>query len=129
MFTIGLIWAAYEKRINKILTEYRVPLLILSVIVFILLYRFHPVFQLMELAYLLLIVFFFRNFEYKNRFLSFTGKISLEIYLLHGLAIRSFRYFVSEEVAFLPVLLLTVFIVLSSWFLNLVLKRLYKLIS
>ena len=59
----------------------------------------------------------------RNRVLSFLGKISFEMYMIHGLIMRILALYLKVDIVYL----LTLFglTIISSYFLNLLFKKLY----
>ena len=68
-----------------------------------------------ELIVVMLILVFLVNFRLTNIILDFIGKISLEIYLFHGLVIKSFRRFISADSNMTSLLILFILIIAVSY--------------
>lgn len=63
----------------------------------------------------------------RNRILSFLGKISFEMYMIHGLIMRILAVYLKVDILYL----LTLFglTIISSYFLNLFFKKLYIVLN
>ncbi len=120
MYIIGIIWAYNKDWINLYFRKIDIPTFVVSLIFLILINTRSSFFS--RIAYTFLFVVFFMRFDLKNQFLTFTGKVSMEIYMLHGLAIKIVRRFFFDDDSFVS--LLTVFILV--YFLSAIFNRLFR---
>ena len=116
MYLIGIVYALYQKKMDDFTYKNRFLLFISSIIIIILTIingdsDIHI--SIIQVAYLILIIFLLQNFNIKNTTLSFLGKISMEIYMVHGLIIKIYRYYISDNSSatdLLAILFLTIII-------------------
>ncbi|MBR4471062.1 MAG: acyltransferase [Erysipelotrichaceae bacterium] len=122
MFVIGIMWAYYKEKITEIVSRFDLIILLLSVLFLILVNTKSTIFS--RVAYLFVFIVFFMRFDYKNRFLTFTGKISMEMYMLHGLAFQIVRRFLFDDGGF--ICLFTSFVVI--YILSFVFNRFFRIL-
>ncbi len=97
-FPAGVIWGFYHKRLEKILSKYSIPVLILSAFVYVLPWICENVVKNSSInklgtmlrfasscAIVLLLLLLLSSFRFKSAVFSNIGKYSFEIYLIHGL--------------------------------------------
>ncbi len=116
MYIIGIIWAYYKDRISFCFRKIDIPVFIVSLAFLILVNTRSPFFS--RIAYSFLFIVFFMRFDLKNQFLTFTGKISMEIYMLHGLAIKIVRRFFFDNDSFVSLLTVFIFVYILSAIFN-----------
>ena len=81
-----------------------------------------------KLSYLIFTIFFIlivRKIDFSNKYLLFLGKISFELYMIHGLIMSIFgKYFVTSrlnDVIFTTwVLIVSIFL---AWLINVIIKK------
>jgi peptidoglycan/LPS O-acetylase OafA/YrhL len=90
-FVFGMIVAAFENSFRKLFTKYTIsiviPIFIVASTSFMIYPRYLALFLFSNLMPLLIYFVVCTYGSTKNRVLQYLGKISLEIYLIHGLAI------------------------------------------
>ena len=139
-FILGLIWAKNKENIDRLLKKYYfIPLVSVTVLLFVshqysfILQKFHLVDNysyalaanidnVIFTFYLILIV---RKIDFSNNYLLFLGKISFELYMIHGLVMSIFgKYFVTSRLndIIFTILVLIVSIFLA-WLINLIIKK------
>lgn len=118
MYIIGLLYVVFEKQITAFIRNNYVICLGTAIITGLLMFIYKVPYYYFEIALLLAIILVFNRFELNNRPLIFLGRISLEIYLLHGLIIKFFRRFISTEASFLSLTLILFLIVSGSYLFN-----------
>lgn len=129
MYTLGMIWVCYEDKIQQFISRFYIPILIISFLILIYDYYNIRLFPLKEIAFLLIFAVIFQKTGIRNSFLRFSGKMTMELYLLHALVIRFFRYFISDVSDFVSVFLLVVCIYIASYIMHLILSKFTKLIK
>lgn len=97
MFSLGMMFAYKENTIISFICKRKTILLVSSFVIAVLL-RIEPIysshFSLIEkIIFMLFILSFFSGKRIKNRFLETAGKLSLELYMSHGLAKKIIRRF------------------------------------
>ncbi len=127
MYLIGVIWAVYRSSCERLLRQNKALIAALSLLISILTFGKEQFYFLFEISLLLLIAVFFLRFSYKNAFLAFSGKISMEIYLIHGLVIKSYRLLLSDGTQLFHVPIILVLIYLSAYLLHLLFTKLLSL--
>ena len=139
-FILGLIWAKNKENIDRLLKKYYfIPLVSVTVLLFVshqysfILQKFHLVDNysyalaanidnVIFTFYLILIV---RKIDFSNNYLLFLGKISFELYMIHGLVMSIFgNYFVTSrlnDVIFtISVLIISIFL---AWLINTMINK------
>ena len=119
MYIIGLLYVLFEKQITEIIRNKNVICFGITVLMCLLMVVFKIPYYCFEMMLLLAIILIFNRFVLNNKLLIFLGRISLEIYLLHGLIIKFFRRFISTEATFLSLTMIMILIVCSSYLFNL----------
>ena len=122
MYVIGILWAYYKEKITEIVSKFDLIILMVSVLFLILVNTRSTFFS--RVAYLFVFIVFFMRFDYKNRFLTFTGKISMEMYMLHGLAFQIVRRFLFDDGGFMC--LFTSFVII--YILSFVFNRIFRIL-
>lgn len=139
-FVLGLVWAKNKENIDRLLKKYYfIPLVSVTVLLFVshqysfILQKFHLVDNysyalaanidnVIFTFYLILIV---RKIDFSNKYLLFLGKISFELYMIHGLVMSIFgKYFVTSRIndVIFTILVLIVSIFLA-WLINVIIKK------
>lgn len=139
-FALGLVWAKNKENIDRLLKKYYfIPLVSVTVLLFVshqysfILQKFHLVDNysyalaanidnVIFTFYLILIV---RKIDFSNKYLLFLGKISFELYMIHGLVMSIFgKYFVTSRLndVIFTILILIVSISLA-WLINAIIKK------
>lgn len=114
MYVIGMIYEYKEALINEYLKKLKWPLLTVSVFIVIVFYKNLNYVYIQEIAYMIIILLFFSSFRVSNIFLSYTGTISMEMYLIHGLVIKIVRRFIYFDSPFIMVFITIIGIYISS---------------
>ena len=139
-FILGLIWAKSKKHIDRVLSNYYfiifvvvTGMLFLSHKYELILERIHHVddysYALASNLDNIIFTFFFilivRKIDFSNKYLLFLGKISFELYMIHGLVMSIFgNYFVTSrlnDVIFtISVLIISIFL---AWLINTMINK------
>ena len=125
---LGILWAAHEEWINGNLKRFSIPFLAIAVICILFTFGKENLYFIQEIAYLLLLGVLFVSLRFKNRFLDQIGKISMEIYLIHGLIIKFCRYFFSFDEGLIDIMVILFVIFLSSYLVHFFLKKAIQLV-
>ena len=125
MFSLGMIVAYNEKTVLNLISGKRTILLIITLIIG-LLFRTKPIyasrFSLIEkIIFVLFAISAMSGYRIQNRFFALAGKISLELYMTHGLAKMIVRRFYGG-----PLFVQDFFIYILSFCISLVLYRLFS---
>ena len=123
MLVIGIIWASYEERLTQLLYRYWYLCLALSVLGIIISFGNVKMYYLLEMSFMLLILVVFCFFQFKNAVLIFLGRISMEIYLIHGLIIRFVRYYICFDEGPIDMVIIIFLSILSAYVLNILIKK------
>ena len=126
MYIFGLLYVVFERQFSDLLDKYKFLLLCLTIAFIVALLFRKKAFYYFDTFLLLLIILFLRDVTVKNLLLTFLGKISLEIYLLHGLVIKFFRRFISSEETFIALIILIILIIISSYVFNFIYSTLFR---
>lgn len=89
LFLLGIIYKRIEKSINQFFNEKIWIVYTIIILVAFLSYPLSPIFRSISLSIFLIVPFL--QFTFSSRALSFIGKISYEMYLLHGVVFYAFR--------------------------------------
>lgn len=139
-FIVGLVWGKYKVEIDDLLNNnYFILLMISTVLLFIshhydFLLRKMYVLNKYSLAlasnldnviFTIFFVLVVRKIDFTNKYLLFLGKISFELYMIHGLVMSIFgKHFVTSrlnDVIFTTsVLIVSIFL---AWLINLIIKK------
>ena len=123
MYVIGLLGALYEGQIVRLMKKYCIYLAIVSGIGLFLTFNNENLFILREICMLLLIVSVCHRFEFHNAFLELSGKISMEIYLIHGLAMKFIRRFINDSNSWISIMYIVVLTFAAAFVLNFIFKK------
>ena len=139
-FVLGLIWAKNKKYIDEILNKYY---FIILVCITGLLFTFHQYSFILKklnlvdsysyvlaanidnIIFTIFFVLTMRKIDFSNSRLLFLGKISFELYMIHGLVMSIFgKYFVTSRIndVIFTILVLIVSIFLA-WLINVIIKK------
>ena len=139
-FVLGLVWAKNKENIDRLLKKYYfIPLVSVTVLLFVshqysfILQKFHLVDNysyalaanidnVIFTFYLILIV---RKIDFSNNYLLFLGRVSFELYMIHGLVISIFgKYFetsrLNDIIFTTSVLIVSIFL---AWLINVIIKK------
>ena len=139
-FVLGLVWAKNKENIDRLLKKYYfIPLVSVTVLLFVshqysfILQKFHLVDNysyalaanidnVIFTFYLILIV---RKIDFSNKYLLFLGRVSFELYMIHGLVISIFgKYFetsrLNDIIFTTSVLIVSIFL---AWLINAIIKK------
>lgn len=139
-FVLGLLWAKNKKYIDEILNKYYFIILVcITGLLFIshqysfVLKRLHLVDSysyafLANIDNVIFTIFFIlivRKIDFSNKYLLFLGKISFELYMIHGLVISIFgKYFITSR---LNDVVFTILVVVTSitlaWIINSIVRK------
>jgi len=126
LYLLGIVWASYEDSVLDFFYKYRHIILVFSIGVFAATFGKEKLFFVFEIAYLLLLICFFVVFEMKNRLLYEIGKISMEIYLIHGLIIQLCRTYICFDEGPIDIACIVLLTILSSYMMRVFLNFVFK---
>ena len=139
-FVLGLVWAKNKENIDRLLKKYYfIPLVSVTVLLFVshqysfILQKFHLVdnysyafaANIDNVIFTLFFILIVRKIDFSNKYLLFLGKISFELYMIHGLVMSIFgKYFVTSRLndVIFTILVLSVSISLA-WLINVIIKK------
>ena len=139
-FVLGLIWAKNKKYIDEILNKYY---FIILVCIIGLLFTFHQYSFILKklnlvdsysyvlaanidnIIFTIFFVLTMRKIDFSNSRLLFLGKISFELYMIHGLVMSIFgKYFVTSRLNDVIFTILVLIVSISlAWLINLIIKK------
>lgn len=139
-FVLGLIWAKNKKYIDEILNKYY---FIILVCITGLLFTFHQYSFILKklnlvdsysyvlaanidnIIFTIFFVLTMRKIDFSNSRLLFLGKISFELYMIHGLVMSIFgKYFVTSRLNDVIFTILVLIVSISlAWLINLIIKK------
>ena len=141
-FVLGLLWAKNKKYIDEILNKYYFIILVCITGLLFISHQYSFVLKKLHLidsysygfaANLDNIIFTFfsilivRKIDFSNKYLLFLGRISFELYMIHGLVISIFgKYFVTSK---LNDVVFTILVLFSSVFLAWIINSIVRKIS
>ena len=112
-FVLGLVWAKNKEKIDRLLKKYYfIPLVSVTVLLFVshqysfILQKFHLVdnysyalaANIDNVIFTIFFILIVRKIDFSNKYLLFLGKISFELYMIHGLVMSIFgKYFVTSR--------------------------------
>lgn len=139
-FVLGLLWAKNKNSIDEILNKYYFIVLVCIISLLFISHQYSFVLKKLHLVdsysyaflanidnviFTLFFILIARKIDFSNKYLLFLGKISFELYMIHGLVMSIFgKYFVTSrlnDVIFTTlVLIVSVFL---AWLINLIIKK------
>lgn len=139
-FVLGLLWAKNKNSIDEILNKYYFIVLVCIISLLFISHQYSFVLKKLHLGdsysyaflanidnviFTLFFILIVRKIDFSNKYLLFLGKISFELYMIHGLVMSIFgKYFVTSrlnDVIFTTlVLIVSVFL---AWLINLIIKK------
>lgn len=139
-FVLGLIWAKNKNYIDKLLNKYYFIVLVCITGLLFISHQYDFVYKKLHLVdnysyaiaanidnviFTLFFILIARKIDFSNKYLLFLGKISFEVYMIHGLVMSVFgKYFVTSrlnDVIFtISVLIVSIFL---AWLINLIIKK------
>ena len=125
VFSLGIIYAYYEKNINKYLDRYGIVLFVVSFVLTIIVKNK----EVNKVLFVMMILSLLSVFSLDNKILRYFGKISLEIYLFQGLAKMFVRRFIDGSLFIQDMLIYVLCFLLSIGFnigYSYISKRLFK---
>lgn len=139
-FVLGLLWAKNKKYIDEILNKYYfIILMCITGLLFIshqysfVLKKLHLVdsysygfaANLDNIIFTLFSILILRKIDFSNKYLLFLGKISFELYMIHGLVMSVFgKYFVTSRLNDVIFTILVLIVSISlAWLINLIIKK------
>ena len=139
-FALGLIWAKNKKYIDEILNKYYFIILVCITGLLFISHQYSFVLKKLHLidsysygfaANLDNIIFTFfsilivRKIDFSNKYLLFLGRISFELYMIHGLVMSIIgKYFVTSRLNDVVFTILVLIVSISlAWLINLIIKK------
>jgi len=139
-FVLGLVWAKNKKYIDGVLNKYYFSILVCITGLLFISHQYDFVYKKLHLVdsysytfaanidnviFTLFFILIVRKIDFSNKYLLFLGKISFELYMIHGLVMSIFgKYFVTSrlnDVIFTTsVLIVSIFL---AWLINLIIKK------
>lgn len=118
MYVAGMAFALYQEKITVFLRKYAKWTLAASALIFFALFGRMSALFVSEAAFMLLILSVNCLVEYEGWLPAAAGKYSLEIYLLHGLAIKAVRMFLTSEDSPIAIIMIILVALTGSFLLN-----------
>lgn len=139
-FILGLIWAKNKKYIDGILNNYYFIILVIILGVLFLSHKYEVILErihrvdnysyafaanLDNIIFTLFFILIVRKIDFSNKYLLFLGKISFELYMIHGLVMSIFgKYFVTSRLNDVIFTILVLIVSISlAWLINLIIKK------
>ena len=139
-FVLGLVWAKNKNYTDEILNNYYFSILVCITGLLFISHQYDFVYKKLHLVdnysyafaanidnviFTLFFILIVRKIDFSNKYLLFLGKISFELYMIHGLVMSIFgKYFVTSrlnDVIFTTsVLIVSIFL---AWLINLIIKK------
>ena len=139
-FVLGLLWAKNKKYIDGILNKYYFIILVCITGLLFISHQYSFVLKKLHIVdsvsygfaanidNIIFIIFFIlmaRKIDFSNKYLLFLGKISFELYMIHGLVMSIFgKYFVTSRLNDVIFTILVLIVSISlAWLINLIIKK------
>ena len=139
-FVLGLLWAKNKEYIDGVLRNYYFVILVLITGLLFLSHQYDVVYKKLHLvdtysyAFLanidnvIFTIFFIlitNKIDFANKYLLFLGKISFELYMIHGLVMSIFgKYFVTSRLNDVIFTILVLIVSISlAWLINVIIKK------
>ena len=139
-FVVGLLWAKYKNKIDSFVNNHYFALLILFTILLFISHRYDFIISKLNIVdsysyalianldnviFTIYFLLFIKKFNFDNKYLNFIGKISFELYMIHGLVMSMFgKYFVTSRLNDVIFTILVLIVSVSlAWFINLIIKK------
>lgn len=139
-FVLGLLWAKNKKYIDEILNKYYFIILVCITGLLFISHQYSFVLKKLHIVdsvsygfaanidNIIFIIFFIlmaRKIDFSNKYLLFLGKISFELYMIHGLVMSIFgKYFVTSRLNDVIFTILVLIVSISlAWLINLIIKK------
>ena len=139
-FVLGLLWAKNKKYIDEILNKYYFIILVcITGLLFIshqysfVLKKLHLIdsysygfaANLDNIIFTLFSILIVRKIDFSNKYLLFLGRISFELYMIHGLVMSIIgKYFVTSRLNDVVFTILVLIVSISlAWLINLIIKK------
>ena len=139
-FALGLIWAKYNKKIDKMLNDYYFVGIILATCLLFMSHQYSFILKKLHLVddysyafaanldniiFTLFFILIVRKIDFSNKYLLFLGRISFELYMIHGLVMSVFgKYFVTSRLNDVIFTILVLIVSISlAWLINLIIKK------
>lgn len=139
-FVLGLLWAKNKNYIDKILNKYYFIVLVCIIGLLFISHQYDIVYKKLHLVdsysyaflanidnviFTIFFILIVRKIDFSNKYLLFLGRVSFELYMIHGLVISIFgKYFVTSRLndVIFTILVLIVSIFLA-WLINAIIKK------
>ena len=139
-FVLGLLWAKNKENIDRLLKKYYfIPLVSVTVLLFVshqysfILQKLHLVgnysyalaANIDNVIFTIFFILIVRKIAFSNKYLLFLGKISFELYMIHGLVMSIFgKYFVTSRLNDVIFTILVLIVSISlAWLINVIIKK------
>lgn len=139
-FVLGLVWAKNKENIDRLLKKYYfIHLVSVTVLLFVshqysfILQKFHLVdnysyalaANIDNVIFTIFFILIVRKTDFSNKYLLFLGKISFELYMIHGLVMSIFgKHFVTSRLNDVIFTILVLIVSISlAWLINLIIKK------
>lgn len=139
-FVLGLLWAKNKNYIDGILNRYYFIILVCITGLLFISHQYDIVYKKLHLVdsysyaflanidnaiFTLFFILIVRKIDFSNKYLLFLGKISFELYMIHGLVMSMFgKYFVTSRLNDVIFTILVLIVSVSlAWFINLIIKK------
>ena len=139
-FVLGLVWAKNKKYIDGVLKKYYFSVLVCITGLLFISHQYDFVYKKLHLVdnysyaiaanidnviFTLFFILIARKIDFSNKYLLFLGKISFEVYMIHGLVMSIFgKYFVTSRLNDVIFTILVLIVSISlAWLINLIIKK------
>ena len=139
-FVLGLLWAKNKEYIDRVLRNYYFVILVLITGLLFLSHQYDVVYKKLHLVdsysyaflaninnviFTIFFILIVRKIAFSNKYLLFLGKISFELYMIHGLVMSIFgKYFVTSRLNDVIFTILVLIVSISlAWLINVIIKK------
>ena len=139
-FVLGLLWAKNKEYIDGVLRNYYFVILVLITGLMFLSHQYDVVYKKLHLVdtysyaflanidnviFTIFFILIVRKIDFSNKYLLFLGKISFELYMIHGLVMSIFgKYFVTSRLNDVIFTILVLIVSISlAWLINVIIKK------
>lgn len=139
-FVLGLLWAKHKKYIDEVLNKYYFIVLVCITGLLFISHQYDIVYKKLHLVdsysyaflanidnviFTIFFILIVRKIDFSNKYLLFLGKISFELYMIHGLVMSIFgKYFVTSRLNDVIFTILVLIVSISlAWLINLIIKK------
>ena len=139
-FVLGLLWAKHKKYIDEVLNKYYFIVLVCITGLLFISHQYDIVYKKLHLVdsysyaflanidnviFTIFFILIVRKIDFSNKYLLFLGRVSFELYMIHGLVMSIFgKYFVTSRLNDVIFTILVLIVSISlAWLINLIIKK------